>query len=167
MQYKHEMSVDADQTTIRWYLSKSPVCTQNSTSYLFWCVFVLRERDHGGVRLPVHREAVQDVQGPEVPLHADGVLPRWRALDNPEVHFQDCQDSVKSISFYQFSTLTEVHHLTLNGKQVQNIDMFSSWRDKGNFDDETTRFYTSCVVEAFDYLHSRGIIYRQVAGIES
>ena len=35
-----------------------------------------------------------------------------------------------------------------------------SVRDKGNFDDETTRFYTSCVVEAFDYLHSRGIIYR-------
>ena len=42
--------------------------------------------NHGGVRLPVYREAVQDLQGPEVPLHADGVLPGRRALDHPQVH---------------------------------------------------------------------------------
>ena len=50
--------------------------------------FFLRERDHGGVGLPVHCEAFQDVQGQEVPLHADGVLPRWRALDHPQVRFK-------------------------------------------------------------------------------
>ena len=41
--------------------------------------------NYGGVRLSLHREALQDVQGQEVPLHADGVLPGRRALDHPQV----------------------------------------------------------------------------------
>lgn len=40
--------------------------------------------------------------------------------------------------------------------------IITNYRDKGHFDDSTTRFYTGCVVEAFDYLHSRNIIYRDL-----
>uniref|UniRef100_A0A3B5ANU6 cGMP-dependent protein kinase n=1 Tax=Stegastes partitus TaxID=144197 RepID=A0A3B5ANU6_9TELE len=41
-------------------------------------------------------------------------------------------------------------------------ELWTLLRDRGSFEDSTTRFYTGCVVEAFAYLHAKGIIYRDL-----
>lgn len=41
-------------------------------------------------------------------------------------------------------------------------EVWTILRDRGCFDDHTTRFITACVIEAFSYLHTRGIIYRDL-----
>uniref|UniRef100_A0AAZ3RSP0 cGMP-dependent protein kinase n=1 Tax=Oncorhynchus tshawytscha TaxID=74940 RepID=A0AAZ3RSP0_ONCTS len=49
---------------------------------------------------------------------------------------------------------------------VKNVSYFKevivTSFSRGSFEDSTTRFYTACVVEAFAYLHSKGIIYRDL-----
>ncbi|XP_049819329.1 cGMP-dependent protein kinase, isozyme 1-like isoform X2 [Aethina tumida] len=41
-------------------------------------------------------------------------------------------------------------------------EVWTILRDRGCFDDHTTRFIAGCVIEAFDYLHNRGLIYRDL-----
>ena len=41
-------------------------------------------------------------------------------------------------------------------------EVWTILRDHGSFDESTTRFVVACVLEAFQYLHSKGIIYRDL-----
>lgn len=41
-------------------------------------------------------------------------------------------------------------------------EVWTLLRNRGYFDDSTTNFIVGCVLLAFDYLHSRGIVYRDL-----
>lgn len=41
-------------------------------------------------------------------------------------------------------------------------ELWTLLRDRGHFDEDMTRFYVGCVCVAFEYLHSRSIIYRDL-----
>jgi len=41
-------------------------------------------------------------------------------------------------------------------------ELWTLLRDKGSFEEPEVRFYSACVIEAFAYLHSKGIVYRDL-----
>lgn len=73
----------------------------------------------------------------------------------PQV-FESCSFARANLLVGVFAGLLQVYHT------VHSSALLSCCVSRGSFEDSTTRFYTACVVEAFAYLHSKGIIYRDL-----
>ena len=61
-----------------------------------------------------------------------------------------------------FRTFRDSRYLYFLMESCLGGELWTVLRDMTRFDDPTARFYTACVIEAFEYLHSKGVIYRDL-----
>ncbi|XP_064622229.1 cGMP-dependent protein kinase 1-like isoform X6 [Lineus longissimus] len=61
-----------------------------------------------------------------------------------------------------FRTFRDTKYVYMLMEVCLGGELWTILRDRGNFDDNTARFAVACVIEAFQYLHGRGIIYRDL-----
>ena len=66
------------------------------------------------------------------------------------------------ICYRLYRTFKDRKYLYMMLECLQGGEVWTVLRDRGSFDEPIAKFYTGCVVEALAYLHSRGIIYRDL-----
>ncbi|XP_055376684.1 probable serine/threonine-protein kinase DDB_G0282963 [Condylostylus longicornis] len=61
-----------------------------------------------------------------------------------------------------YRTFRDEKYLYMLLEACMGGEVWTMLRDRGNFNEEQTQFITGCVLQAFEYLHSRNIIYRDL-----
>lgn len=61
-----------------------------------------------------------------------------------------------------YRTFKDGRYLYMLTEACLGGEVWSLLRNKGSFDDNGARFYAGCTIEALRYLHSRGVIYRDL-----
>ncbi|KAM7303750.1 putative cAMP-dependent protein kinase catalytic subunit [Ixodes scapularis] len=61
-----------------------------------------------------------------------------------------------------FKTFRDEKYVYMLMEACLGGEVWSLLRDRGSFDEGTSRFYTGCVLEALQYLHDKGIVYRDL-----
>uniref|UniRef100_H2YVX5 cGMP-dependent protein kinase n=1 Tax=Ciona savignyi TaxID=51511 RepID=H2YVX5_CIOSA len=80
-------------------------------------------------------------------------------IKNEKVIMMDCNSDF-IVKMYR--TFRDTKYIYMLLECCLGGELWTVLRDKGHFDDSAARFYTACVVEAFTYMHARGIIYRDL-----
>ncbi|XP_071952421.1 cGMP-dependent protein kinase 1-like [Antedon mediterranea] len=61
-----------------------------------------------------------------------------------------------------YKTFKDAKYIYMLVEACLGGELWTILRDRSYFDDSIARFYTGCVIEAFSYLHGKGIIYRDL-----